>query len=259
MALMTDRLPGAASPPLLSGRIGAAAVGGDAFDSGMWPSHRQEYLGETAVWRNDPAVTVLAPRAAEDSSHVPFLIDASAVARQVRQIVITIDYSPFPKAMVFRPGRALPLLGFGVKYEVGGALRASAQTEAGDWLDGATYVSALGGGCSAPAAAHQRPDWQEGFGELRARLWSDSGRLRLRLRHPQDTGLADGIPAHHLTELALLDGTGAEIAGLELHEPLEENPTLTFQLPPDLARGPVEIRARDNLGYEFSGRVEGRA
>ena len=79
------------------------------------------------------------------------------------------------------------------------------------------------------------------------------------MKQLKDTGLADGIPAHHLTELALLDATGAEIAGLELHEPLEENPTLTFQLPPDLARGPVEIRARDNLGYEFSGRVEGRA
>ncbi|MFD2440812.1 quinoprotein dehydrogenase-associated SoxYZ-like carrier [Paracoccus kondratievae] len=198
----------------------------------MWPSHRQEFLGDPAVWRNDPAVTVLAPGAAEDSSHVPFLIDATAVTRPIRRIVVTIDYSPFPKAIVFHPGRALPLLGFGVKYEVGGALRASAETGAGEWLVGAAYVSALGGGCSAPAAAHQRPDWQEGFGELRARLWPETGRLRMRLRHPQDTGLADGIPGHHLTELALLDASGAEIATLELHEPLEENPALTFLLPP---------------------------
>ncbi|MDK8872031.1 MULTISPECIES: quinoprotein dehydrogenase-associated SoxYZ-like carrier [Paracoccus] len=260
MALLTDRLPGAASPPLLTGRTGPAAVGGDAFDSGMWPSHRQEFLGDPAAWRNDPAVAVLAPRAAEDSRHVPFLIDATAVAQPIRRIVVTIDYSPFPKAIVFRPGRALPLLGFGVKYEVGGALRASAETGAetgaGEWLVGAAYVSALGGGCSAPAAAHHRPDWQQGFGELRARLWAETGRLRLRLRHPQDTGLADGIPAHHLTELALLDAAGAEIAALELHEPLEENPALTFLLPPDLARGPVAIRARDNLGYAFAGRVE---
>ncbi|MFC3569118.1 quinoprotein dehydrogenase-associated SoxYZ-like carrier [Paracoccus simplex] len=257
MALLTDSLPGAASPPLLTGRTGSAAVGGDAFDSGMWPSHRQEFLGDPAVWRNDPAVTVLAPRAAEDSSHVPFLIDATAVAQPIRRIVVTIDYSPFPKAIVFRPGRALPLLGFGVKYEVGGALRASAETGAGEWLVGAAYVSALGGGCSAPSATHQRPDWQQGFGELRARLWPETGRLRLRLRHPQDTGLADGVPAHHLTELALLDAAGVEIAALELHEPLEENPTLTFLLPADLARGPVAIRARDNLGYAFEGRVEG--
>lgn len=130
MALLTDRLPGAASPPLLTGRTGPAAVGGDAFDSGMWPSHRQEFLGDPAAWRNDPAVAVLAPRAAEDSRHVPFLIDATAVAQPIRRIVVTIDYSPFPKAIVFRPGRALPLLGFGVKYEVGGALRASAETGA---------------------------------------------------------------------------------------------------------------------------------
>lgn len=258
MALLIDSLPGAASPALLRGATGPASVGGEPFDSGMWPAHRQEFLGADAVWRNDPAVVVLAPRAAEDSSHVPFLIDATAVPGPVTRIVISIDYSPFPRAMVFRPGRALPLLGFGVKYEVGGALRASALT-GDEWLVGAAYVNALGGGCSAPAAAHARPDWQQGFGELRARLWPDSGRLRLRLRHPQDTGLADGIPAHHLTELALLDPDGIEIAALELHEPLEENPALTFQLPPELARGPVTIRARDNLGYDFSGRVEGGA
>src|SRR5690606_38193675 len=83
MALLTDILPGAASPPLLTGKTGPAAVGGDAFDSGMWPSHRQEFLGDPAVWRNDPAVTVLAPGAAEDSSHVPFLIDATAVTRPI--------------------------------------------------------------------------------------------------------------------------------------------------------------------------------
>lgn len=190
---------------------------------------------------------------------MPFVIDATAMAEPIRRIVVTIDYSPFPYAMVFHPGRALPFLGFGVKYEVGGALRASAETEGGAWLVGAAYVNALGGGCSAPAAAHARPDWQEGFGELRARLWPETGRLRLRLRHPQDTGLADGIPAHHLTELQLLDGDGAQIAALELHEPLEENPGLTFVLPPELARGPVGIRARDNLGYVFTGKVEAAA
>lgn len=257
-SLLTDRLPSAV-PPLIVAATGSASVGGDPFDSGMWPLHRAEFLGDPQDWRNDPAVAVLAPAAAEDSGHVPFVIDATAVTTPVGRIVVTIDYSPFPKAIVFHPGRALPFLGFAVKYETGGALRASAETAPGRWLVGAAYVNALGGGCSAPSAAHARPDWQQGFGELRARLWSDTGRLRLNIRHPQDTGLADGIPAHHLTELALLDGAGSEIARLELHEPLEENPALTFVLPPDLARGPVVIRARDNLGNRIEGRVEGGA
>lgn len=257
-ALLVDRLPSAAGP-LLRAAMGPAAVGGDPFDGGMWPSHRDLYLGDPTDWRNDPAVAVLAPRAAEDSRHVPFLVDATALDGPVSRIVVTIDYSPFPEAIVFRPGRARPFLGFGVKYEAAGPLRASAETAPGRWRVGAAYVRALGGGCSAPAAARTRPDWQSGFGELRARVWPETGRLRLRLNHPQETGLADGIPAHHLTELALLDPEGAEICGLELREPLEENPALTFLLPPDLAAGPVGIVARDNLGNRFRGEARAAA
>lgn len=256
-ALLTHKLAGAAEP-LIAGVTGPAAVGGDPFDSGMWPVHREAFLGDPQHWRNDPAVAVLAPKSAEDSSHVPFVIDATGVAGTVRRIVVTIDYSPFPLAIVFHPVRALPFLGFGVKYEMGGALRASAGVDDG-WLVGAAFVGALGGGCSAPAAAHARPDWQEGFGELRARLWPETGRLRLRLRHPQDTGLADGIPAHHLTELRLTDGDDDLVAALELHEPVEENPAFTFILPPDLARGPIRIRARDTQGNVFEGVVEARS
>lgn len=253
-ALLLDRLPGQGEP-LIRGVAGPAAVGGDPFDSGMWPTHREMFLGDPTDWRNDPAVVVLAPRAAEDSRHVPFLIDATALEgrRPIERIVATIDYSPFPKAIVFRPGRARPFLGFGVKYETGGALRASAEVGPGSWRVGAAYVSALGGGCSAPAAARQRPDWQQGFGELRARVWPETGRLRLRLNHPQETGLADGVPAHHLTDLVLRDADGQEICALELHEPLEENPSLTFLLPAQLAAGPVGIEARDNLGDRFRG------
>ncbi|MBK4217664.1 quinoprotein dehydrogenase-associated SoxYZ-like carrier [Paracoccus caeni] len=254
---LQQRLAGG-DEPLIVGATGAAAVGGDAFDSGMWPLHRAEYLGDPQNWVNDPATIVLAPKAAEDSGHVPFLIDATGLDGSVDEIVVTIDYSPFPHALTFRPGRAKPFLAFAVKYEIAGALRASARVDDG-WHVGAAWVSALGGGCSAPAVAHARPDWQQGFGELRARIWADTGRLRLNLRHPQDTGLADGIPAHHLTQLRLLDAAGEVIASLDLFEPLEENPSLTFILPPELAAAPVTISAQDNLGNSFTGTVEAMA
>lgn len=258
--LLTHLLPGGAGAPA---PVAAGDPQADPFDSGMWPHHRQDHLGDPRDWAMDPAMLLLAPASAEDPAHVPVLVDATGVAGPVARIVVTIDYSPFAVGLVFHPGRALPLLGFGVKYEMAGAIRASAEVIDGGapprWSMAGAFVDAMGGGCTAPAATHARPDWQEGFGQMRGRLWPDTGRLRVTIRHPMDTGLADGIPAHHLTELTLEDAEGAEIARLQIHEPLEENPELTFLLPPELARGPVIVRARDNIGHRFRGRLEAGA
>lgn len=253
-AILCDRLQGGAAG-LAEFTAGRASLG--TVDSGMWDIHRTDLLGGPDAWRSDPGLRLLTPRNAEDARHVPILADATGLSG-VRRIVVTIDYSPFPLAMVFHPGRALPLLGFGVKYEIAGPIRASALTgddTGAEWIMGAAFIDAMGGGCSAPAATHARPDWQDGFGEMRARLWADTGRLRVAIRHPMDTGLADGIPAHHLTDLTLSDADGTDIARLEIHEPLEENPVLTFLLPPDLAQGPVTISARDTSGFRFRGQV----
>ena len=248
-AILSHRLPG--------GGAGLAALGGGLtppdLDRGMWDLHRADLLGAPDAWRSDPGLRLLAPANAEDARHVPILADAAGLG-PVDRMVVTIDYSPFPLALVFHPGRTLPLLGFGVKYEIAGPIRASARTGA-EWIMGGAFIDAMGGGCSAPAVTHARPDWQDGFGEMRARLWPDTGRLRVGIRHPMDTGLADGIPAHHLTDLTLTDAQGGEIARLEIHEPLEENPVLTFLLPRDLAQGPVGITARDTSGFRFSGKV----
>lgn len=249
--LLTHLLPG----PEAEIPNGSASGQEDPYNSGMWEWHREELLGDPAYWQNDPRVLVLGPKNAEDQTHVPFLVDATALL-EAEKIVVTIDYSPFPWTMTFHCGRALPLLGFGVKYEVGGPLRASVALKDGTWAMGAHFVEALGGGCSAPAVAHGRADWQSGFGELRGKLWSDTGRLRIWLRHPQDTGLAPGLQAHHLTHLRVEEVSGREICRLEMREPVEENPVLTLLLPDDLAGNDVVIRAKDNLGYTFEGLVE---
>lgn len=228
----------------------------DPYSSGMWPWHREDFLGNPSDWQNDARVKVFGPDNAEDQTHVPFLVDATELD-QAERIVITIDYSPFPWAMTLHCGRALPFFGFGVKYEIGGPLRASVALSDGSWAMGSHFVEALGGGCSAPAVAHDRPDWQDGFGELRAQLWPQTGRFRLWLRHPQDTGLAPGFQAHHLTDLILEDAQGEEICWLELREPLEENPSLTLLLPLDLASQEITLRAKDNVGFTFEGRVGG--
>ncbi len=171
-AILSHRLPGCGA--------GLAAFGGGPtpadLDRGMWDMHRAGLRGPPDAWRSDPGLRLLAPANAEDAHHVPILADATGLGR-VERIVVTIDYSPFPLALVFHPGRTLPLLGFGVKYEIAGPIRAYALTGA-EWIMGGALIDAMGG-CSAPAATHARPDWQDGFGEMRARLWPDTGRLRV--------------------------------------------------------------------------------
>lgn len=255
VATLTHLLPGGQAG--LAAFVGRAPVPAsaraDPFDSGMWPDHRRDFLDDPADWRFDPALSVLTSPDAEDAAHVPVLIDATALDGAVDRIVVSIDYSPLPKVLVFHPGRAAPLLGFGVKYEIGSPLRASVRMADGGWRMGASFVDAAGGGCTAPAAAHARPDWQQDLGQMRGRFWPAFGRLRLSLRHPMDTGLAVGISTHHLTELTLSDATG-QIARLEIFEPVEEDPSLTFLLPRDIT-GPIRVTARDNLGYRFAAEV----
>ncbi|MEM1345532.1 MAG: quinoprotein dehydrogenase-associated SoxYZ-like carrier [Pseudomonadota bacterium] len=227
----------------------------DPFDSGMWDLHREEHLGDPAEWHFDPAVRLVAPGEADDARHLPLMLDASSLGA-VSLIVVTADYSPFPWVMSFRPGLAAPRLGFGMKIEAATAVRVSAEDEAGTWHIGGAFIDAAGGGCGVPAKAHERADWQATLGQTRARLWPD-GRLRLRITHPMDTGLADGAPEFFLTELQLLTRDGESLASLEIGVPLEENPSLAFDLPPAVAQAGVRVQARDNMGLLIEHLVPG--
>ena len=62
-----------------------------------------------------------------------------------------------------------------------------------------------------------------------------------------DTGLVAGVPAFHIEELELRDAADRLWWRLELHEPVAENPLLTFELdqrPP----GQLWLQGRDNNG-----------
>lgn len=227
----------------------------DPFDSGMWAHHRELLLGDPDDWAFDPAVRLIAPAEADDARHLPLMIDATALG-QVERIIVTADYSPFPLVLTFRPGRAAARLGFGMKIEEATAIRASAEVAGSRWHIGGAFVRAAGGGCGVPAKAHERPDWQATLGQTRARLWPD-GRLRLRITHPMDTGLADGAPTFFLTDLTIVDLDGMAIAELAIGVPLEEDPSLAFDLPPAIARAGVRLRARDNMGYEIDHVIPG--
>jgi sulfur-oxidizing protein SoxY len=70
-----------------------------------------------------------------------------------------------------------------------------------------------------------------------------------------DTGLVAGIPAFYLEDLQLVDGAGQVWWRLGLHEPVSENPILTFELPPQAVDG-LRLIGRDNNGNHFDTGVD---
>jgi sulfur-oxidizing protein SoxY len=117
-----------------------------------------------------------------------------------------------------------------------------------------------GPGCRPRAAAATRADgsWSTTLNQVQARVFDNlvegSRRLRLRVMHPMDTGLVAGIPAFHIERLELSDSAGQPWWRLALHEPVSENPLLTFELP-DRARGLMRLSGRDNNGNRIDAEV----
>ena len=91
---------------------------------------------------------------------------------------------------------------------------------------------------------------------MRGRLWpaeDHSGqRLRLRVIHPMDTGLANGIPAFYIDRIVLSDAKGVTLARLNTFEPIAENPVLSFDLK---GSGAVQVSGGDIQGNRFSAEI----
>lgn len=224
----------------------------DPLKSGMWDYHQVGLLGDPAAIRFDDRVRVMAPAAAEDSLNVPLLIDASEI-ENVRRIVISADYSPIPHILTYYPEQAQAKIALRFKIDQATAIRASVETHDGQWLVGSTYIDAAGGGCTAPAHAYANADWEERLGEIHGRIWAETGRARIVLDHPMDTGLADGIPVFIVEELTFENDEGLLMSRLELHEPVNEDPAFSLYFEPGTLGGLLHVAGRDNNGNRFKG------
>ncbi|MEM9062969.1 MAG: quinoprotein dehydrogenase-associated SoxYZ-like carrier [Pseudomonadota bacterium] len=225
----------------------------DPYRSGMWDYQQVNILGDPAEIRFDDRVIVRAPHSAEDAFEVPVTIDASAIP-DVEKIVVTVDYGPIPKILTYHPGEAEARLSFRFKIDQATPIRASVMDHDGRWFVGGTEIDAAGGGCTAPAQAYANADWEEKLGEVRARMWPQTGRLRMILDHPMDTGLADGIPVFIIEDL-VVHGPGGEMARVEMYEPVDEDPALTLYFRPGQLSHDVRIEGRDNNGNEIDATV----
>lgn len=222
----------------------------DPMSTGMWDYHQMEILGDPVDIRFDERVVVSAPASAEDSFNVPVLVDATAIP-DVRRIVLLVDYGPIPKILTYWPGNAEAKLAFRFKIDQATPVRAAVETAGGAWHVGFTEIDAAGGGCTAPAVGYAADDWEEHLGEVYGQLWPDTGRLRMIVDHPMDTGLADGIPVFIIEDLQVDAMDGTQLARLELYEPVNEDPAFTLYFPDNQLDGEVRVHGRDNNGNEI--------
>lgn len=224
----------------------------DPLASIMWQSMADRFMpGGEVVF--DDRVKVMAPLSAENQFHVPVTVDASQLD-DVQKIIVVADLNPIPLVMEMRPRQALSYIGFRLKLQQTSPIHVGVLTGDGVWRVGYAVVDAAGGGCSAPAAAHGTSNWMKTLGQTRAlaiRADADSARMTLRMRHPMDTGLAEGIPAFYMNELLVTNSEGEAVAEFELFEPVSENPTLTLRPHVGAEAETLHVSTRDTEGNEF--------
>ncbi len=239
-------------------------AGGDPFGSLAWPGIRREFLGDAPVVF-DARVQVRGPAFAEDPMNVPISVSTLGL-EQVEQITVLVDRNPIRKVLDYVPLRASPGLSFRCKLEQASPVRAAVKTRDGDWHVGGTWVDSSGGGCTVAGATRQDGSWSATLGQVSGRLFENSAapdrpalfsgtRLRVRVMHPMDTGLAAGIPPFYVNRLALLDGNGTELLRIAPFEPVSENPVFSF----DFAQRPagvLRLVGTDNNGNRIDSLIE---
>ncbi|AVZ79352.1 quinoprotein dehydrogenase-associated SoxYZ-like carrier [Zoogloeaceae bacteirum Par-f-2] len=235
----------------------ACAAKDDPLDSVRWQDMRAMFFADAPVVF-DERVQVHAPATAENPLDVPVLVDATRLPGVVEEVVVFADFNPIVKALDFQPLGARASLGFRLKLQQSSPVRAAARTADGRWHVGGTWVNTTGGGCTLPSTGSGSTEWQERLNEVSARIWPriDGGlRVRLRIIHPMDTGLAPGVPVFHIDTLTLRDAAGAELMRIHPAEPVAENPVFTVDLPPSVAAGPLALVGRDNNGNRIAAEV----
>ena len=232
-----------------------SVVNADPINSPMWEYLRAQFL-PAQPYQFDQRIQVLTPQFAEDSRQVPIAIDASAIG-DVEKIMILADISPFQLVLEYWPHDLPPVFTFNMKVQQGTGLRAAVLTKSGQWHIGSGYIEATGGGCSAPSIGLADPAWQDHLGSIEGRWFAESeqgGRLKYSIIHPQDTGLANGIPAFFIQRMQVSSAQEKVLARMHMYEPVSENPRLTLATGP--LEGPIYLSMWDNNGNEFGKVIE---
>ena len=230
-----------------------AVAADDPLGSPVWAAIAAKSFGDVPYVYDD-RVKVSVPMVVENQAQVPVTADARGLAGVTKLMVFT-DLNPIQHVLTLNLQRAEPFISLRLKVEQGTPVRAAALAADGVWHVGGVYLDAAGGGCSSPAMARKDADWTATVGQAQGRVWREANgtaRLRFRVRHPMDTGLAkDGTPAFFIEKVEMRDQTGEGRATLELFEPVSEDPTMTVLVRLPHADGAVNVDGRDNNGGVF--------
>jgi sulfur-oxidizing protein SoxY len=230
----------------------------DPLGSPVWRLMHERML-DGGQYVFDPRVQVLAPPAAENPANVPVMVRVGDLGA-IRKLVVFADLNPIQKVLEYHPNRLGSTIGLRLKLEQASPVRAAVLTEDDVWHVGGMWVDAAGGGCSAPSAGRTSGDWARTLGQVSYRAWREDDmltRLRIRVMHPMDTGLAPGIPAFYIDEIEIRDDAGDVLGRLLTYEPISENPffTIDFADGVDLRDG-VHFAGRDVNGNRFEAQIE---
>lgn len=220
----------------------------DPLDSPSWELvHKLILSNEKVVF--DKRVKVVVPDMAEDPMNVPVSVSIDGLD-EIEEIRLFADLNPIKEILNFHPEKIEPFIAFRFKVQQSTPVRAAARTKDGVWHVGGSWLDATGGGCTAPSVGRGLANWEETLGNVKSRLWAREGkpdRLRFRIMHPMDTGLAPGIPAFYIEALQLKDKNGDTLAHIESYQPVSENPFFSLDLESKEYQG-LTLTGRDNNG-----------
>ncbi|PKO82955.1 MAG: quinoprotein dehydrogenase-associated SoxYZ-like carrier [Betaproteobacteria bacterium HGW-Betaproteobacteria-11] len=234
--------------------LALAEAGDDPLGSPAWLDLKPYFVGNGRVVFDD-RVKVSGPRFAEDSMNVPVGVRIENLPG-IERVLVVADLNPITKILEFSPRGALPALYFRIKLQQATPVRALVLTKDGVWHADGIWIDATGGGCTAPSTGRGDPNWTRTLGSVQSQVWENDqqSRLKLKIMHPMDTGLAAGIPAFYIEQLALRDETGREWMRLKVYEPVSENPVFSFDFPGRTPPG-LTLVGHDNNGNTINAKV----
>ena len=231
-----------------------ANPGKDPLDSPGWRIIAEGEL-DGADYVFDEAVIVTVPEVAEDSTRVPVHVSVDGI-EGIQKLIVVAELNPITRAATVIPEASLSKLGFGLQIKVQQAtpIRAAVLDGDGLWHVGGAWISAAGGGCTAPSTASVDPSWSHRLGESGGRLFSREGegtqRLKFSVIHPMDAGFVASAPRLFVEETTIRSkATGDRLFRLLTTAAVSENPTFSIDLDVD---SDLEIQGYDNNGHRYA-------